>query len=102
MLAYNLNCWLLLFNREGTENVETLSQTTLATSRLGYLFLAAKIWRHGGQVGVRYSDYYQEQGIFQQLMQRLRVPSSPRWGSAPCAADQCLTAGAHKLLCTGR
>lgn len=41
MLAYNLNCRLLLFNREKTETVETLRHTTLVTARLRFLFLAA-------------------------------------------------------------
>ena len=49
MLAYNLNCWLMLFNREEEAKVETLQHTTLATARLRFLFLAAKIWRHAGQ-----------------------------------------------------
>ena len=63
MLAYNLNCWLMLFNREEKAGAEDLKHTTLATSRLRFLFLAAKIWRHGGRVGVSYSDHYAEQGI---------------------------------------
>ena len=63
MLAYNLNCWLMLFNREEKARAEDLKHTTLATSRLRFLFLAAKIWRHGGRVGVSYSDHYAEQGI---------------------------------------
>jgi Transposase DDE domain group 1 len=46
MLAYNLNCWLMLFNREEEARVATLKHTTLATARLRFLFLAAKIWRH--------------------------------------------------------
>src|ERR1039457_4711055 len=29
-----------------------------ATARLRFLFLAAKIWRHAGRVGVSYSDHY--------------------------------------------
>ena len=45
MLAYNLNCWLMLFNREEEATVETLGHTTLATARLRFLFLAARIWR---------------------------------------------------------
>ena len=73
MLAYNLNCWLMLFNREEGAKVETLKHTTLATARLRFLFLAAKIWRHAGRVGVSYSDHYAEQGIFRRLMDRLRV-----------------------------
>ena len=72
MLAYNLNCWLLLFNREETVNPEALKHTTLATARLRFLFVAAKIWRHAGRVGISYSDHYQERGLFQRLMNRLR------------------------------
>jgi Transposase DDE domain group 1 len=73
MLAYNLNCWLMLFNREEEAQVETLKHTTLATARLRFLFLAAKIWRHAGRVGVSYGDHYAEQGIFHRLMDRLRA-----------------------------
>ena len=73
MLAYNLNCWLMLFNREEGAKVETLKHTTLATARLRFLFLAAKIWRHAGRVGVSYSDHYAEQGLFRRLMDRLRM-----------------------------
>ena len=73
MLAYNLNCWLMLFNREEYAKVETMKHTTLATARLRFLFLAAKIWRHAGRVGVSYSDHYAEQGIFRRLMDRLRA-----------------------------
>ena len=72
MLAYNLNCWLMLFNREEGVNSQTLQHTTLATARLRFLFLAAKIWRHAGQVGVSYSDHYEEKGVFQRLLDRLR------------------------------
>jgi len=73
MLAYNLNCWLMLFNREEHATLETMKHTTLATARLRFLFLAAKIWRHAGKVGVSYSDHYAEQGIFRRLMDRLRA-----------------------------
>jgi len=72
MLAYNLNCWLQLFHREDTATVETIKHTTLATARLRFLFLAARIWRHAGRVGVSYSDHYQEKNTFQRLMSRLR------------------------------
>ena len=72
MLAYNLNCWLMLFNREETATVETLGHTTLATTRLKFLFVAARIWSHAGRVGVSYSDHYAEQPIFDRLMKRLR------------------------------
>ena len=72
MLAYNLNCWLMLFNREEEATVETLGHTTLATARLRFLFLAARIWRHAGRVGISYSDQYTERGLLQRLMDRLR------------------------------
>ena len=86
MLAYNLNGWLLLFNREEKAGAEELPHTTLATSRLRFLFLAAKIWRHGGRVGVSYSDHYAEQGIFQRLMQRLRAIAVGPHGYVPVLA----------------
>ena len=72
MLAYNLNCWLMLFNREPEVKVTELQHTTLATSRLRFLFVAAKIWRHAGRSGVSYSDHYEEKGVFDRLMNRLR------------------------------
>ena len=77
MLAYNLNCWLMLFNREPEDPVETLKHTTLATARLRFLFVAAKIWRHAGRTGVSYSDQYQERGLLQRLMGRLRAIRPP-------------------------
>jgi Transposase DDE domain group 1 len=72
MLAYNLNCWLMLFNREPQVDATQLRHTTLATSRLRFLFVAAKIWRHAGRTGVSYSDHYEEKGVFERLMDRLR------------------------------
>lgn len=83
MLAYNLNCWLQLFNREESARVETMRHTTLATARLRFLFLAAKIWRHAGRVGVSYSDHYQEKGLFQRLMDRLRRVTCGASGFVP-------------------
>lgn len=72
MLAYNLNCWLMLFNREPQTDATELKHTTLATSRLRFLFVAARIWRHAGRTGVSYSDHYEEKGVFERLMDRLR------------------------------
>jgi DDE family transposase len=72
MLAYNLNCWLMLFNREPEADATQLRHTTLATSRLRFLFVAAKIWRHAGRTGVSYSDHYEEKGLLERLMDRLR------------------------------
>ncbi len=79
MLAYNLNCWLMLFNREATETATTLRHTTLATARLRFLFVAAKIWRHAGRTGISYADHYEEKGVFNRLMARLRA-IAPRAG----------------------
>ena len=72
MLAYNLNCWLLLFSRESSETAVTLKHTTLATARLRFLFIAAKIWRHSGRSGVSFSRHYEEKHLFSRLMNRLR------------------------------
>ncbi len=70
MLAYNLNCRVLLFQREADATPEKLRHTTLATARLRFLFVAAKIWRHAGRRGVSYSDQYQGKGLFERLMRR--------------------------------
>jgi hypothetical protein len=86
MLAYNLNCWLMLFNREEEAATATLKHTTLATARLRFLFLAAKIWRHAGRVGVSYSDHYAEQGVFRRLMDRLRAITSEEQRFRPVLA----------------
>ena len=73
MLAYNFNAWLMLMNREATDTTETLKHTTLATARLRFLFIAAKIWHHSGRTGVSFSDHYEEKGLFRRLMERLRA-----------------------------
>jgi len=86
MLAYNLNCWLLLFNREETATVADMPHTTLATARLRFLFLAAKIWRHAGRVGVSYSDHYEEKNIFERLLHRLRAIAVGPRGFTPVIA----------------
>jgi hypothetical protein len=83
MLAYNLNCWLMLFNREPQADATALQHTTLATSRLGFLFVAAKIWRHAGRTGVSYGDHYEEKGVFERLMDRLRRIAPRAQGYAP-------------------
>ncbi len=72
MVAFNLNAWLMLFNREAVAEAAKLDHTTLAIARLRFLFIAAKIWSHAGRTGIHYSDQYQEQGLFQRLMTRLR------------------------------
>jgi hypothetical protein len=86
MLAYNLDCWLMLFNREENVKAEEMPHTTLARARLRFLFLAAKIWRHAGRVGVSYSDHYQERGSFERLMQRLRSIADGATGFTPVIA----------------
>ena len=73
MLAYNFNAWLSLFNREATDTTEVLKHTTLATARLRFLFIAAKIWRHSGRTGVSFSEHYEEKALFRRLMERLRA-----------------------------
>ena len=82
VLAYNLNCWLMLFNREPQADATALRHTTLATSRLRFLFVAAKIWRYAGRTGVSYGDHYKEKGVFERLMDRLRRITPRRQGDA--------------------
>jgi hypothetical protein len=83
MLAYNLNCWLILFNRETKAKLEQIRHTTLATTRLRFLFLGAKIWRHAGRVGISFSDHYPDQALLNRLIERLRsiVPKADRFGA---------------------
>jgi TRAP-type uncharacterized transport system fused permease subunit len=87
MLAYNLNCWLMLFHREEQARVGDLRHTTLATARLRFLFLAAKIVRHAGAVLVRYSAHYAERGTMGRLMDRLRAIVPTGHGFAPVVAS---------------
>jgi hypothetical protein len=87
MLAYNLNCWLMLFNREPQADATALRHTTLATSRLRFLFVAAKISRHAGRTGISYSDHYEEKGVFERLMNRLRKIDPHGSGHAPVMTD---------------
>jgi len=63
--------------------VFVLGHTTLATTRLKFLFLAARIWSHAGRVGVSYSDHYAEQSLFERLMTRLRSVASDATGFRP-------------------
>jgi hypothetical protein len=87
MLAYDLNCWLMLFQREEKTKVDDLQHTTLAVARLRFLFLAAKIWRHSGRVGISYSDQYVERALFQRLMDRLRRITSSQEKFRPVLAS---------------
>ncbi len=83
MLAYNLNCWLILFNREPIATLEQIRHTTLATTRLRFLYIGARIWRHAGRVGVSFSDHYPDQSLLNRLIDRLRsiVPKAKRFGA---------------------
>jgi hypothetical protein len=58
MIAYNLNCWLALFEREESVTVPELRHRTVATTRLRLLYLAAKITRHGGQTEIHFGSQY--------------------------------------------
>ena len=41
---------------------ETMKDTTLATTRLRLLFLAARVWCHAGRVGVSYAITIEKKG----------------------------------------
>jgi len=43
----------------------------------------AKIWRHAGRTGVSYSDHYEEKGVLERLMNRLRRITPRAEGYAP-------------------
>ena len=83
LLAYNLNAWLMLFNREPQPDALARPHTTLATSRLRFLFIAARLWRHAGRTGISYNDHYEEKTTFQRLMTRLRSIAIRRTGFRP-------------------
>lgn len=51
-IAYNLNCWLQLFQREEEVRVEEITHRTTAIARLRSSYLAARIARYGGQTEI--------------------------------------------------
>ena len=78
MLAYNLDCWLQLFQRDENATVETIKYATLATARLRFLFLAARIWRHAGAWAPALA-----------IITRRKTPSSGSWSDcAKSLADR--------------
>ena len=83
MLAYNFNCWLMLFNREEGISVSQMQHITVATARLRFLFLAARIWKHGRTTGVHYSSHYEDKDVLQRLMHRLRSITTKAESFAP-------------------
>jgi hypothetical protein len=64
-------------------SVFTPAFSSRTRSRLRLLFVAAKIWRHAGRTGVSYSDHYEEKGVFERLLERLRRIALRGEGSAP-------------------
>ncbi|MFN8939915.1 MAG: transposase [Acidobacteriota bacterium] len=83
MIAYNLNCWLALFEREESLTVPELTHRTVATNRLRLLYLAARTTRHGGQTEIHFGAQYQERNRFDQLMARWRAIERSLPGFAP-------------------
>ena len=86
MLAYNLNCWLLLMQRGEEETVETLKHTTMETARFRFLFIAAKLRSHSGRTEISFSDQYPEQERMNRLMSRLRSIARSGVGIVPVVA----------------
>jgi hypothetical protein len=68
MIAYNLNCWLELFEREESVTVPELRHRTVATTRLRLLYSAARITRHGGQTEIHFGSQYQERDRLDRLI----------------------------------
>src|SRR5206468_2123945 len=80
--------------REELEAEETEQYQLFETSQYKYrvfvtdmsdpiYFVVAKIWRHAGRTGVSYSDHYEEKGVFERLMGRLRQIAPRAGGYAP-------------------
>lgn len=69
ILAYNSNRWLQLMALPAEQ---TYQRTQLRTNRLRLVFIAAKLVLHEGQRWIRLSQTFAEQGLFHELMQRLR------------------------------
>ena len=72
MLAYNLNCWLQLIHGEEGAEIGSMRHTTLATARLRFFVRGGQDLAACRTGGVRYSDHYQDQGLFHRLMVRVR------------------------------
>ncbi len=69
ILAYNSNRWLQLM---ALSPQQTYQRTQLRTSRLRWVFIAAKLVLHEGRRWIRLSQTFVEKELFQQLMERLR------------------------------
>jgi hypothetical protein len=87
MLAYNLNCWLLLHSGRrgegGGDETYHVGHDALALSVSGGQVLDAR-----GRVGISYSDQYPERGLFQRLMDRLRAIVPRPGGFSPVLATE--------------
>ena len=76
------------------ETLETMKHATMATARMRFLFVAAKLmrfqllrhWSHSGRTGIGYSGQYREQGVMNRQMSRLRAITTPRAGIGPVIA----------------
>ena len=69
ILAYNCNRWLQLM---ALSPQQTYQRTQLRTSRLRWVFIAAKLVLHEGRRWIRLSQTFVEKALFQELMERLR------------------------------
>lgn len=69
ILAYNCNRWLQLM---ALSPQQTYQRTQLRTSRLRWVFIAAKLVLHEGRRWIRLSQTFVEKVLFQELMERLR------------------------------
>jgi hypothetical protein len=69
ILAYNCNRWLQLM---ALPPQQTYQRTQLRTSRLRWVFIAAKLVLHEGRRWIRLSQTFVEKKLFGQLMERRR------------------------------
>jgi hypothetical protein len=83
MLAYNLNCWLMLFNREEGTRSETLRPHNVGHSTAALPVFGREDLASRGRVGISYSDHYEEKNLLQRLMDRVRAIAAGGDGFLP-------------------
>jgi hypothetical protein len=105
MLAYNLNCWLLLFNREEAVKTGDLKHMTLATARVCVSCLwqprsggPQDGWESATATSIRNADCCSGAAADGSTSPYHSWPDRTRTG----AGDATIRRDVHKILCTSR
>ena len=102
MVAYNPNCWLMLFNREEEAKVEQLGHITLATARLQFLFSGSAHLAPRGNRGCQLQRSL-SRAAFIRAADGAAAGCDDE-GRGVCAGNRPgppLLKGVHRILCTG-